>query len=562
MAMNSDEQNAREFRPDAPGSRHHQAFPSLEQEQFELLSRYGERRRFAAGEVLYRIGERHIPMYVVMSGEIEMARNSALASHVLGVFGPGMFTGEAGTLAGRGATATCCVRTDCELLVIDEAALRTLVISEASLSETIMRAYILRRVAFIDDQSGAVILLGAETSPETLRLREFMARNGQPAAYFDIFQHPETAAPLMLRFGVTAEDIPVVVTPQGEVLRQPTLRSLADATGISPDQLNGRNFDVVVVGAGPGGLAAAVYAASEGLSVAVLDTKAPGGQAGSSSKIENYFGFPTGVSGQALAGRGLAQARTFGAAVAVPVTVERLDCDGSATGFKLTLDGGDHVLARSVVIATGARYRKPDLPRLAYFEGRGVYYNASFMEATFCADNEIVVVGGGNSAGQAAVFLSRYAKRVHIVVRADGLAESMSHYLIRRIEASHAITLHTRTRIVELVGEEKLDSIVWQREGEAPESAKVCHVFLFLGAEPNTGWINACVAVDDQQFVLTGADIPAGKWTAERPPHFLETSRPGIFAVGDVRSGSVKRVATAVGEGAAAVQYLHKVLAN
>jgi thioredoxin reductase (NADPH) len=560
--MNSDEQSAREFRPDAPGSRHHQAFPSLDQEQFELLSRYGERQRFAAGEVLYQIGDRHVPMYVVMSGEIEMSRNSALASQVLGVFGPGMFTGEVGTLAGRGATATARAFSDCELLVIDETGLRTLVISEAALSETIMRAYILRRVAFIDDQSGAVILIGAETSPETLHLREFMARNGQPAAYFDIDLHPETTQPLMLRFGLRAEDLPVVVTPQGEVLRQPSIRALADATGISPDQLDGRGFDVVVVGAGPGGLAAAVYAASEGLSVAVLDAKAAGGQAGSSSKIENYFGFPTGVSGVALAGRGLAQARKFGAEVAVPIGVERLDCDGTNTGFRLTLDGGEHVRARAVVIASGARYRKPELARLEYYEGRGVYYNASFMEATFCAENEIVVVGGGNSAGQAAVFLSRYAKHVHIVVRADGLAESMSHYLIRRIEASHAITLHTRTRIIELLGENKLESIVWQREGEAPEARPVHHVFLFLGAEPNTGWINSCVALDDKQFVLTGADIPAAQWKADRPPHFLETSRPGIFAVGDVRSGSVKRVATAVGEGAAAVQYLHKVLSS
>jgi thioredoxin reductase (NADPH) len=540
-------------------NRRHQIFPILSEDQFEILLRYGERRHFAAGDVLFRQGDRHISMYVIVSGSIEVERGGPLGSTVIGAHGPGMFTGEMGSLAGRAAVATARVTSDCELIVISEESLRTLVISEASLSETIMRAYILRRVAYMQDQTGGLVLFGARHSRPTLVLRHFLTRNGQPAAYFDIDQHEETAA-LMERFGITRDDIPAVIAPNGEVLRQPTLRQVADSVGLSPDNLDGRTFDLVVVGAGPAGLAAAVYAASEGLSVAVLDAKAPGGQAGSSSKIENYFGFPTGVSGQALAGRGLSQARKFGAEVAVPVSVSALNCDKDV--FDISIDSGEKVGARSIVIATGARYRKPDLPELERYEGRGVYYSASFMEATFCANEEVVIVGGGNSAGQAAVFLSGHAKHVHIVVRSDGLAASMSRYLIQRIEAAPNITLHVRKRIVELQGDDKLERICWQSEGGEVRTAPARHLFLFLGAEPNTAWLGDCVALDDKNFVLTGPDVGAAKWPLERPRHFLETSHPRIFAVGDVRSGSVKRVAAAVGEGSAAVQSLHQALAS
>jgi thioredoxin reductase (NADPH) len=404
-----------------------------------------------------------------------------------------------------------------------------------------------------------VILVGAQNSEHTLRLREFMARNGQPAAYFDI-EHHEDSAPLMERFGIGPDDIPALITPEGRVLRQPTLRELADATGISPDNLHGREFDLVVVGAGPGGLAAAVYAASEGLRVAVLDAKAPGGQAGTSSKIENYFGFPTGISGLALAGRGLSQARKFGAEVAVPFIVTDVICQQGENAFDIGVDSGERVLARSLVIATGARYRKPALPGLERFEGCGVYYNASFMEATFCTSEDVVVVGGGNSAGQAAVFLSRFARNVHIVVRAEGLAASMSRYLVQRIEAAANIHLHTHTKVVALDGEARLEQVRVERAGEPARVLPVRHLFLFLGAEPNTDFLGQCVALDARKFVLTGHALAATDWPLERAPHFLETSRPGMFAVGDVRSGSVKRVAAAVGEGAAAVQSLHQVL--
>ncbi|RFP16407.1 MULTISPECIES: FAD-dependent oxidoreductase [unclassified Duganella] len=540
-------------------NRLHQILPTLSAAEFDLLSRYGERQSFKAGDILFKQGDRHISMYVIITGALEIERASALGTAILSTHGPGMFTGEMGTLAGRAAVATGRAIADSEMIVISEESLRTLVISEAALSETIMRAYILRRVAYMQDQAGGVVVFGARHSQATLVLRHFLTRNGQPTAYFDTELHTETAA-LMERFGVTEADIPAVVTPSGEVLRQPTLRQVADGIGLSSDNIDGRTFDLVVVGAGPAGLAAAVYAASEGLSVAVLDSKAPGGQAGSSSKIENYFGFPTGVSGQALAGRGLSQARKFGAEVAVPVRVSSVNCEGP--DFEIAIDSGERLRARSIVVATGARYRKPDLPGLERFEGRGVYYSASFMEATFCANEEVVIVGGGNSAGQAAVFLAAHAKHVHIVVRADGLAASMSRYLIQRIEAAPNITLHTRKQIVELQGEDKLEHICWQTAGGEVKTAPARHLFLFLGAEPNTAWLGDCVALDDKNFVLTGPQVPAASWPLERSPHFLETSRPRIFAVGDVRSGSVKRVAAAVGEGSAAVQSLHQVLAS
>jgi thioredoxin reductase (NADPH) len=540
------------------GGRYHQVYPRLDEGQLAILERYGERRKLQAGDILYTEGERHTSMFVILSGTIESTRASVEGPFVLGTHGPGSFTGEVGTLAGRAAAATTRALTDCEVIVIDEESLRRLVVAEAELSETIMRAYILRRVAFIQGQHVGLIVIGSTGSAHTHRLRHFLSRNSQPSAYFDIVEDAE-AGELLARYGVTEADIPVVITLQGAVLTQPNNRVVADAIGLSPDRLNGQHFDLVVVGAGPAGLAAAVYAASEGLSVAVLDSKAPGGQAGTSSKIENYFGFPTGISGQALAGRGLSQCRKFGAEVGVPIQALTIDC-GDTRDFHLGLDEDEGVHARAVVIATGARYRKPSLERLEHFEGRGIYYSATFMEVAFCSNQELIVVGGGNSAGQAAVFLARYARRVHVVIRGDGLSASMSDYLIRRINAAPNIVLHTRTQLVELCGESSLEGVKWNRQGEI-EHKPVRHVFLFLGAQPNTAWLGDCVALDKDGFVLTGADT-GGSWQTDRPPHFLETSRPGVFAAGDVRSGSVKRVAAAVGEGAAAIQAVHQYLAQ
>lgn len=542
-------------------ARRHQLFPALTAAQVELMSKYGERRRFPADHVLFTQGERHISMYVIVAGTIQIERGTALRSRALGTFGEGMFTGDIGTLAGRAAVATAITQTECEMIVVDEECLRALVVAEADLSELIMRAYILRRVAFIQDKDGSgVIVFGSRQSAHSLNLREFLSRNGQPAAYFEVEQH-ESAAALMERFDISLADIPAVVTPGSVVLKKPSNRELADALGMSADNLNGKQFDLAVVGAGPAGLAAAVYGASEGLSVVVLDTKAAGGQAGTSSKIENYFGFPTGISGVALAGRGLSQARKFGAEVAVPIEVTSLDCRAGKT-FDIALDNGDHIQARSVVIATGARYRKPSIHNLERYEGRGIYYNASFMEATFCTNEDVILVGGGNSAGQAAVFLAGHARHVHIMVRSSGLAASMSQYLIQRIDAAPNITLHTHTQIVDLKGEDKLQCVMCQTRDATPKAFNVEHVFLFLGAEPNTSWLNKCVKLDDKEFVLTGPQVQGVEWPLERPPHHLETSNPGIFAVGDVRSGSVKRVAAAVGEGSAAIQALHQFLAE
>lgn len=544
--------------------RSHQTFPSLSDAQIRVLGHYGTRCSFEKGDILFKEGQRHTSMFVILSGHVAIERNSVNGPQTVVVHGPGVFTGEVNTLAGRGAVATGRATEKCEVIEINEEALRTLVVAEAELSETIMRAFILRRVALLEDQSGGVTLIGSTHSSETLRLREFLLRNGQPVAYFDIHAEPDIEH-LLQRFGVHAGEIPVLVTSQGAVLKNPSNRQAADAIGLSPDCLNGKTFDVIVVGAGPAGLAAAVYAASEGLAVAVLDAKAPGGQAGTSSKIENYFGFPTGISGQALAGRGLTQARKFGADVAVPVEAVRLECsatDGTEHRYTLEMDHGERAYARCVIIATGARYRKPKLERLETFEGRGIYYGASFMEASLCSNQEVIVVGGGNSAGQAAIFLSKYAKHVHIMVRGQGLAASMSHYLIQRLEAAPNVTLHSETEIVELIGGDELERVRYRKQDGQAEERAIAHVFLFLGAEPNTDWLNQCVSLDAQGFVLTGPLLPAERWPLVRAPYFLETSRPGIFAVGDVRSGSVKRVATAVGEGAAAIQALHAVLAS
>ena len=547
------------------GDRRHQAFPVLDDAQSGVLASYGQRRSYRAGDMLFREGDRHAPMFVLLSGRVAVERNTIDGPHQLATHGPGAFTGEVGTLAGRGAIASARAIEDTDVIAIDEEALRQLVVAEADLSELIMRAYILRRVALIEDKSGGTILVGSTHSSDTLRLREFLTRNGQPVAYFDLQMH-EGSAMLLQRFGVDAADIPVLISASGAVFKNPGNRAAADAIGLSPDRMNGNSYDVVVAGAGPAGLAAAVYAASEGLRVAVLDMKAPGGQAGTSSKIENYFGFPTGISGQALAGRGLSQARKFGAEVAVPVEAVRLECSGAdpdtAPRYRLEMDNGERIETRALIVATGARYRKPDLPNLLRYEGRGVYYGASFMEATLCARKEVIVVGGGNSAGQAAVFLAAHASHVHVMMRGKGLAASMSHYLIQRLHAAHNVTIHTETSVVELAGSEELALVRCRHAQEPLRDYPVEHLFLFLGAAPNTAWLNDCVALDGQGFVLTGPDLAAQQWTLPRSPYFLETSQPGVFAVGDVRSGSVKRVATAVGEGAAAIQALHAVLAS
>ncbi|HSP97565.1 MAG TPA: FAD-dependent oxidoreductase, partial [Candidatus Dormibacteraeota bacterium] len=489
-------------------TRGEQMFPHLNDRLLADLLPFGEHRTYAAGEVLFAEGDRHVPMVVVLSGAVDIVRHTRDGEVLVTTHTPGSFSGEVGVLAGRGAIASARAREHSRVLVISEAELHRLVVNHAELSELIMRAFILRRVALLEEHGAGVTLIGSRLAPDIHALRQFLTRNGQPYFYLDLDDDPDTAAVMALH-QVSADELPVAITVGGQVLRHPSLRELADAVGLTPDRLDGRQVDVVVIGAGPAGLAAAVYAASEGLSVVVVDAKAPGGQAGSSSKIENYFGFPTGISGQALAGRGFVQAQKFGAEVAIPRKAIDFECSHEK-GTVVVLDGGERVTARAVVLATGARYRKLPLSNIGDFEGRGVYYGAAFMEAQLCSGQEVIIVGGGNSAGQAAVYLAGYAQHVHILVRSKNLAASMSTYLIRRIDATPRISLHTETEVVELIGNQSLDSVVLKhhRTG-ALEPRPIQHVFLFCGAEPHTAWLSDCIALDDKGFIRTGSDISA-----------------------------------------------------
>jgi thioredoxin reductase (NADPH) len=410
---------------------------------------------------------------------------------------------------------------------------------------------------------GDVVLIGSIHCAGTLRAKEFLTRNGHPYAYIDLDRDAEVQD-LLDRFHVSAADVPVLICRGDVVLRNPTNQEIADCLGFNAaiDQTQIR--DVVVVGAGPAGLAAAVYAASEGLDVLVIETNAPGGQAGASSKIENYLGFPTGISGQALAGRAYTQAQKFGAQVIIARSARQLVCDRKP--YAIEIDDGQRVPTRTVVIATGAEYRKPPLENLSRYEGAGVYYAATFMEAQLCAREEVIVVGGGNSAGQAAVFLAQTSRRVYVLVRSGGLGETMSRYLVRRIEDNPAIELHTHTEIVALEGDNHLERVRWRkRDSGSDETHDIRHVFFMTGGVPNTHWLDACVACDAKGFIKTGPELSqdeltAAHWPPGRPPHLLETSRPGVFAVGDVRAGSIKRVASAVGEGSITIAFVHQVL--
>jgi thioredoxin reductase (NADPH) len=539
-----------------------QMFPKLDDAQRARVCKVGKRRTIREGEILIEVGDAITPFFVVLAGSIDIVRVHDHVESLIARHAPGEFSGEMNMLSGRRSLFRARASADGELLELDHEALRRLVQTDSELSELLMRAYILRRVALIHHQQGNVLLLGSRHSAATLRIREFLTRNSQPFSYLDVDHDPDVQ-PLLDRFHVLPSEIPLVIC-RGELLqRNPSNRELAACLGLNPELDAAEIHDVVVVGAGPSGLAAAVYAASEGLKVLVIETNAPGGQAGSSSKIENYLGFPTGISGQALAGRAFAQAQKFGAQILIASGAIELDC--ARTPYALQLADGARVLARTIVLACGAQYRRLDCADAVRFDGNGLYYGATRMEAQLCADNEVIVVGGGNSAGQAAVFLASNTRHVHMLVRASGLADTMSRYLIRRIEEHPAITLRTHTEIVGLEGEPDLARVHFQnRLTGHTETHAIEHVFLMMGADPNTGWLTGCVALDDKGFVKTGTDLTASDlsaWTVSRTPHMLETSVPGVFAVGDVRCGSVKRVASAVGEGSICVQLVHKVLA-
>jgi thioredoxin reductase (NADPH) len=542
-----------------------QMFPKLEAAQIARLAGHAKKRAVRAGEVLFDQGQPSPDVFVVLSGELEIVRPALGAEDAITVHQPGEFTGEVNVLSGRQSLVRGRMKTDGEVLVVDAEALRRVVQADSELSDLFLRAFILRRMGLIEHGQGDALLIGSTHSAGTLRLQEFFTRNAHPYTYVDVERDPSVQA-LLDRFRVTVSEVPVVICRGERVLRNPTNEEVADCFGLRAKIDGDAVRDMVVVGAGPAGLAAAVYGASEGLDVIVLETDAPGGQAGTSSKIENYLGFPTGISGQALAGRAFTQAQKFGAEVAIARTAARFICNGPR-GYEITLSDGAVVRARAVVIASGAQYRKLPLPNLAQFENVGVYYGATAIEAQLCAGSEVIVIGGGNSAGQAAVFLAARARHVHMLVRAGGLADTMSRYLIRRIEENPKITLRVRTEVVALEGGDWLESVQLRGPDGAVERRAVSHLFSMTGAAPNTRWLEGCVALDDKGFVKTGPDLTpddlrAGEWSASRVPYLFETSRHGVFAVGDVRAGSVKRVASAVGEGSICVQLVHKVLAE
>jgi thioredoxin reductase (NADPH) len=543
--------------------RREQMFPKLTAQQIARLEAHGERVETRAGEVLVEPGQPHRDLLVVLAGSLELALPGPLGDELLTVLTAGDFAGEMSTLRGIAGFSRIRVREAGAVLAVPEEGLRNVVQTDAELSEIFMRAFILRRMGLVSSGLGEVTLLGSRHSGDTLRLQKFLTRNNYPYVSIDIDSDPGVQT-LLDRFHVAIEDIPVVIARGGRVFKNPSDHAVADFLQMNQALDNVAVHDLVVVGAGPAGLAAAVYGASEGLDVLVLEATAPGGQAGTSSRIENYLGFPTGISGQALAGRALVQAQKFGANVNVACVAKRLGCERRP--YSLELSDGRVVQASAVIIATGAQYRELDIANLPRFIGAGVYYAATHLEAKLCTGEDIVIVGGGNSAGQAAVFLSGGCRHVHILVRSDGLADSMSRYLIRRIEESPNITLHTRTQVTALEGNDRLERIGWRNgTSDSVEMHEIEHVFLMTGAVPNTQWLQGCVALDDKGFVQTGTELrpealAAARWPLPRAPYLLETSLPGVFAVGDVRSDSVKRIASAVGEGSICVQFVHRAL--
>lgn len=538
-------------------------FPTLTPAQIQRIVAHGRRRPITRGEVLVEVGQKAASFFAVLAGEVQILRPSGATETLIVTHRAGEFLGEANMLTGRRTLVRAHVTESGEVIELDRDQLLALVQTDVELSQILLRAFILRRGELIAHGYGDVTLLGSTHCAGTLRVKEFLIRNGHPHAYIDLDRDAD-AQELLDRFHVTARDVPILICRGEVVLRNPSNQQIAECLGFNETIDRTLVRDLVIVGAGPAGLAAAVYGASEGLDVLVLEANAPGGQAGTSSRIENYLGFPTGISGQDLTARAYAQAQKFGAHIMIAKGAARLECGGHA--YAVQIDEGARVPARTVIIATGAEYRKPALERLSEFEGAGVYYAATAMEAQLCAGQEVVVIGGGNSAGQAAVFLAQFVRSVHVLVRGEGLADTMSRYLIRRIEDNPAIRVLPCTELVALEGNGHLERVRWRdnRNGEV-DAHDVRHVFIMAGAVPNTHWLEGCLVLDDNGFIKTGpdlspADLAAARWPLSRPPYLLETSRPGLFAVGDVRGGNIKRVASAVGEGSIAVAFVHQVL--
>jgi thioredoxin reductase (NADPH) len=541
-----------------------EAFPVLTAEQINRLRPLSKVREVKAGDILFEAGDSDIPFFVLLSGSMEIVQPDLHGERLIVKHEAGQFSGEMTMISGRHALARGRVTSSGEFLEMTSDNLRALVARDAELSEIFMRAFILRRVTLINRGQGNVVLMGSRHSAQTLRLREFLTRNGHPHTYVDL-DTDSSAQELLDRFHITIEEIPVVICNNHTVLRSPPIQELARCLGLNSPITQSDLRDLVIVGAGPAGLGAAVYAASEGLDVLVVEADSPGGQAGSSSKIENYLGFPLGISGNELAGRAAAQAQKFGAKVLIADRVTRLNCDRHP--YELTVDSGQVIRTRTVVIASGAQYNKPRIENLTQFEGQGIYYGATYIEAQLCGKDDVIVVGGGNSAGQAAVYLSQTAGKVQMLVRSAQLSDTMSRYLIQRIEENPAIEMHYCTEIVGLAGGTQLEQVTWQNKHTGETSThNIRHLFIMAGASPHTDWLKGCVLLDNKGFILTGRDLdPLShnfNWPLLRAPQMLETSLPGVFAVGDVRAGNVKRVASAVGEGSISIPQVHRALAE
>jgi thioredoxin reductase (NADPH) len=517
------------------------------------------------GEIVVELNEHVTKVFVVLSGQLHILQVSNNQEHIVAICNPGMFTGELNVLSGRRGLVRIRAAEKSELIEIEREELQGLVETDSELSDIFLRAFILRRLELIAREVGDIILIGSSHSLDTLRIKEFLTRNYQPYSYIDLERDAEVQE-MLDRFSLSIDDLPVLICRGTAVLRNPTNEEITNCLGFNEgiDQAHVR--DLIIVGAGPAGLAAAVYAASEGLDVLMLESSGPGGQAGASSKIENYLGFPTGISGHELAGRAYAQAQKFGAEMLIAKDAKGLACDRRP--YAVLIGDGQSVPARTVVIASGAQYRRLQLANLSKFEGAGVYYGATHLEAQLCGGEEVIVVGGGNSAGQAAVFLAQTTRRVYMLVRSDGLAKTMSRYLIRRIEETPNIELHTNTEVTALEGNDHLERVTCRNNqtGQS-ESRNIAHLFSMTGAVPNSAWLSACVTCDQAGFIKTGVDLTTedlakAKWPLSRAPYLLETSLPGVFAVGDIRGGNLKRVASAVGEGSIAVSFVHQVLAE
>lgn len=546
---------------DAPFVRSHprlqQLFPILSEAEISRVRRFGRVSRYPKGTMIYRVGERTPGMFVLLSGKIRaVARDGLGREQIIHTFTQrGEFTSDVNQFSNKPSFVDSCVIEDVEAVLVRPDDLSPLLIGEAELGEKIMRALILRRFVAMERVNGAV-LVGAPGNPRLLALQNFLRRNTYPNVTLDAEQDADSVA---LLEGLTPQqdDFPLVVCPNGTVLRNPDEGQLASCLGLIPDFDPAHVYDVAIVGAGPAGLAAAVYAASEGLSVAVLDCRAPGGQAGASARIENFFGFPTGITGHALADRAFVQAQKFGAHIGIPCEVKALYCDKQPPVVELT--NGHRITARTVVIATGAEYRRPVVEDLERFEGRGVYYWATPIEAKLCRKEPVLLIGGGNSAGQAVVFLSSHAEHVHVFIRGAKLEDSMSHYLIERVLALPNVTVHTRVELTALEGTERLDRVYYRGAGGIEGNMTIHHLFVFIGADPNTSWLNTCgISLDNNGFVRTGIDLPDANVLSIS----LQTSVEGVFAIGDVRSGSTKRVASAVGEGAGVVAQIQGFLSR